>query len=99
MKQKGFGKTVVCWMIILSFGIALTGCGACKQDIQRVETMAQEAMDNGEASRAAVADDVQRAQNAAARAENAAARAEAAAAQAEQSANQAEAIFMQRMQK
>jgi uncharacterized protein HemX len=102
MKQKGFGKTVVCWMIILSLGLALTGCGACRPDVQPVDTTAtmdQDRMQRMEDAQTATAEDAQRAQNAATRAENAAARAEAAAAQAEQAAAQAEAIFMQRMQK
>jgi uncharacterized protein HemX len=99
MKQKGFGKTVVCWMLIVAFGIALTGCGASMQEIQRVEAMAQQALDNSEAAKAVCADDAQKAQNAAARAENAAARAETSAAQAEQAAAKAEAIFMKKMHK
>ena len=99
MKKKGFGKTVVCWMLILSFGIALIGCGASKQDIMRVESMAQQALENSEAAKAACAADAQRAQGAAVRAENAASRAESAAAQAEQSASKAEAIFMKKMHK
>lgn len=99
MKQKGFGKIVVCWMLILAFGLALTGCGASMKEIQRVEAMAQQALDNSEAAKAACADDAERAQNAAARAENAAARAETAAAQAEQAAAKAEAIFMKKMHK
>jgi uncharacterized protein HemX len=99
MKKKGFGKTVVCWMLILAFGIALTGCGASMTEIKRVEAMAQQALENSEAAKAACADDAQRAQNAAARAENAAARAESAAGQAEQSAAKAEAIFMKKMHK
>jgi uncharacterized protein HemX len=99
MKQKGFVKTMVCWMIILSLGLAVTGCGACKQDLQRMETMEQESAQRFESVQAATADDAQRAQNAANRAENAAARAESAAAQAEQAAAQAEAIFMRQMEK
>jgi uncharacterized protein HemX len=99
MKQKGFVKTMVCWMIILSLGLAVTGCGACKQDLMRMETMEQESSQRLEAAQAATADDAQRAQSAANRAENAAARAESAAAQAEQAAAQAEAIFMRQMQK
>ncbi len=99
MKKKGFGKSVVCWMLILAFGIALTGCGASMTETKRVEAMAQQSLDNSEAAKAACADDAQKAQNAAARAENAAARAESAAGQAEQSAAKAEAIFMKRMQK
>ncbi len=99
MKKKGLGKVVVCWMLIIAFCVALTGCGATKHDIQRIEAMAQQALDNSEAAKAACADDAQRAQNAAARAENAAARAETAAAQAEQAAAKAEAIFMKKMHK
>lgn len=99
MKKKGFGKTVVSWMLILAFGLALTGCGASMTETKRVEAMAQQSLDNSEAAKAACADDAQKSQNAAARAENAAARAESAASQAEQSAAKAEAIFMKRMQK
>ena len=106
MNQKGWKLTVVCWMLILAFGLALTGCGATKQDIKRVEAMAQQALDNSEAAKAACADDAAKAQNAAVRAENAAGRAESAAAAAEQSAdkaeamaNKAESIFMKKMKK
>ena len=86
-------------MLVLTFAIALAGCGASKQDLMRVEAMAQQALENSEAAKTSSADDAQRAMNAAARAENAAARAESAAAQAEQAAAKAEAIFMKKMHK
>jgi hypothetical protein len=99
MKMKGFGKTVVCWMLVLAFGIALTGCGASMQDIKRVEAMAQQALENSEAAKASCEDDANKAMNAADRAESAAARAESSAIQAEQAASKAEAIFMKKMHK
>lgn len=105
MKQKGWKISVICWMLVLAFAIALTGC-ATKHDIQRVEAMAQQALENSEAAMVATGEDAEKVMNAAAQAENAAARAESAAAAAEQSAmksesmaNKAEDIFMKQMQK
>ncbi len=105
MKQKGWKISVICWMLVLAFALALTGC-ATKHDLQRVEAIAQQALENSEAAMIATGEDAEKVLNAATRAENAAGRAEAAASTAEQSAmkaesmaNKAEDIFMKQMQK
>ncbi|MFO8085769.1 MAG: hypothetical protein R6U27_15785 [Desulfobacterales bacterium] len=106
MKKKGLGLNVICWMLILAFGLALAGCGASTHDIKRIEALAQQALDNSEAAKASCAADAEKAHNAAVQAVEASDRADSAAAAAEQSAekaesmaNKAEDIFMQKMKK
>jgi hypothetical protein len=101
MKGKRAMATLVAVAMLLSSGIALSGC-ATKRQLSDLETKVDQALSDARSAKASAADataQVKKAEAAADRADKAAIGAENAAKRAEAMANKSEAVFMQKMKK